>query len=317
MYSALEDECLKRIQFAKESGSQILDLSFMSLADIPETILELDSLVELDLSNNSFTRLPNIINELTSLKYLYLRNNCFTYSNGIGFDVINSLQIEFIDLSLNNLSQIPDDVFYLRYLLDVNLKGNPLIHGIPESIIEQGYETIYQFIEELYYSKTSDKLLEAKLVFVGQGEVGKTSLMKKMLEPRYEFKEGYEPTTHGINVRKWNKEVYFSDGELESILNENIDYEEDEMGNSEQYYSDSILDYETEEDYYSDIELKFLNRDIDTSDEYYNPLMDLPQSANHKNTDNTKVKYRNIKEAQFNIWDFGGQEIYYSTHQFF
>lgn len=316
----LENLCIEKIQQAKELGSHVLDLSFMGLSTIPEVILELEYLVELDLSNNLFTRLPSIINELKNLKYLRLRNNCFSYWSGIGFDIVNSLKIEYLDLSLNNLSKIPDDVFFLVDLVEIDLQGNPLMHGIPDTIIEQGLEAIHQFVEEVYLSETSDNLLEVKLIFVGQGEVGKTSLMKRILDPYLIFKEGYEPTTHGINVRKWNKDIYFSDEELVSILGEEVkakDEDEDDFYKSDESPVDIVDIFNYEEDYYEFIDIKIPESTNENNDEYYNPLFEVNYTYSDKSSNKDSIKEQNLKEAKFNIWDFGGQEIYYSTHQFF
>lgn len=308
------DTCLERIQYAKDVGLQALDLSFMGLTTLPEEITELKGLVELNLSNNSFTRLPFFINELTSLMSLHLRDNCFSYMGGIGFDIINNLQIEYIDLSLNNLSRIPEDIFYLSSLEEVELDGNPLMKGIPDLIIEQGIDAIHQFVEELYFSETTEKLLEAKLIFVGQGEVGKTSLMKKILNPHETIKVGYEPTTHGINVRRWSKEVYFSNYDLTYILKEAIEEDEEESDDDDEelvtYWERINEYYEIEEDV---PEVQFSQDE----DEYFNPLVDLFNTDTEKSNHNLVVRKQNSKTARFNIWDFGGQEIYYSTHQFF
>lgn len=312
-----ENLCIEKINHAKKLGLHSLDLSFMGLSSLPEEILELDYLIDLDLSNNLFTRLPNIINNLENLKNLHLRNNCFSYWSGIGFDIINDLKIEYIDLSLNNLTKIPDDVFYLSDLLDIDLSGNPLMHGIPETIIEQGFEAIHQFVEEIYLSETSDKLLEVKLIFVGQGEVGKTSLMKKILDPFDAFKEGIEPTTHGINVRRWNRDIYFSDEELLSILKEKLIDKED---NEDEPYEakDDITDiFVYDDETYELIDIIVSDYVDERNDEYYNPLVEDDYEDENKSQDKVIFKAQNIKEARFNIWDFGGQEIYYSTHQFF
>ncbi len=57
----------------------------------------------------------------------------------------------------------------------------------------------------------STPLLEAKIVIVGNGEVGKTTLMKKLRDPGYTFEQGTEPTTHGINIRPWQLDCPFED----------------------------------------------------------------------------------------------------------
>jgi internalin A len=57
------------------------------------------------------------------------------------------------------------------------LEGNPL-EIPPVEIVEQGNEAIRNYFNELKKEKTV-RFLESKLLIVGNGEVGKTSLMKK------------------------------------------------------------------------------------------------------------------------------------------
>jgi internalin A len=52
--------------------------------------------------------------------------------------------------------------------------------------------------------KQARHLNEAKVLFVGQGEVGKTSLIKRLLNLDF---DPIEPKTDGIDIRKWNVSV--------------------------------------------------------------------------------------------------------------
>ena len=114
-------------------------------------------------------------------------------------------------------------------------------------------------------SKYTESLFEAKLIFLGQGDVGKTSLMKKMIDPDFEVIEGKEKTTHGINIQKWNLKLP-------------VFYDDYGFYYSNRYFLDSEIDFVQDE-----------------------------ESSN----------VNAYKNAIINIWDFGGQEIYHSTHQFF
>jgi small GTP-binding protein len=87
---------------------------------------------------------------------------------------------------------------------------------------------------ELENREEVDHIFEAKLLLVGEGRVGKTSLMKSLTNPFYKLED--EQSTSGIDIQRWS----------------------------------------------------------------------IPQ-------DRTSF----VKEFFFNIWDFGGQEIYHATHQFF
>ena len=270
---------------------------------------------------------------MVSLRILYLNNNCFSYTGGIGFDFTNQLPLEYIDLSLNNLTQLPEDILDLENLQEVKLNGNPILSGIPDYIFEQGFNSIYHFIEEVRKSRKTESVLEAKLIFVGQGEVGKTSLMKKIIDTKETIVEGKEPTTHGINIRKWNQIIFFSDSELLRFFGEGLydhydeDYDEDFEGYQNQSFSQSADTYKME---YDDHSLEYSNIDYSPSDETEDDMNFIKNSNSESfpfalysndehdsSLNNTDEVVNNQKTAKFNIWDFGGQEIYYSTHQFF
>ena len=98
----------------------------------------------------------------------------------------------------------------------------------PIEIVQQGKEAIENYFTEL--KKGTVNLYETKLLLVGYGLVGKTTLMKRLVYDEYNENE---LSTEGIEIKRW------------------------------------------------------------------------------------KLKTDNNSEFKINIWDFGGQEIYHSTHQFF
>ncbi|GAB3890085.1 COR domain-containing protein [Spirosoma agri] len=269
------NEAILKIKVALINRNNFLDLSSLNLTNLPDELGELTFLTNLDLSFNNFNRLPPIINSLFNLQRLNLSFNSFSYTNGIGFDFPNYLQIRELDLSNNLIDKIPQDLFNLEQLEDVILTNNPVLDNIPSYIIEKGIEYIDSYYEGIHFSETTDVIFEAKLIFVGQGEVGKTSLMKKLMNPEIEIIKGEENTTHGINIEKWFTRIPFSNEEIHHIIYNKFDYLEDD---DEEIYLQEL------------VESNFV---YDEDEEIY------------------------YKEAKLNIWDFGGQDIYYSTHEFF
>ena len=89
-------------------------------------------------------------------------------------------------------------------------------------------EEIFNYLHQLYNGEVRP-LNEAKLLLVGQGSVGKTSLIKRLIDNQF---NPHQPQTDGLSVRDWSVHV-------------------------------------------------------------------------------------NSKDVRLNVWDFGGQEIYHATHQFF
>jgi small GTP-binding protein len=168
----------------------------------------------LDLSFNQLSALPPEIGQLKALKSL--------------------------DISINNIKTLQPEIsqFKMNFLIDksswssfdpgFHLNGNPL-EIPPIEIVKQGREAVIAYFEEIEKEETT-RLFEAKLLIVGQGEVGKTYLMNRLVKNRINPKT---ISTEGIDINQW------------------------------------------------------------------------------------KIKTKQTDNFQVNFWDFGGQEIYHATHQFF
>jgi len=83
----------------------------------------------------------------------------------------------------------------LKNLINLQLNGNPLQQPPPE-IVKQGTEAVLAYLREL--KKEEVRKWVSKLLIVGEGGVGKTSLLRAL--SNQEFIEGLE-TTHGIEIK--------------------------------------------------------------------------------------------------------------------
>lgn len=278
------EEACSRIDKALETRETSLSLKGLELREIPESIGQLVDLEELYLHHNKLTELPDCIGNLSKLRCLHLDDNKFTnISECIGQLVnldelyleenqLNSLpssleqlaklrllrasqnqlrhfplcltkctNLLMLDLAHNQLEELPESLRDLDNLKVILLHGNRKL-GIPrEKLGQQRWCTIVskkvipklapQVLNYYFstYKLTKRPLNEAKLILVGRGGAGKTSLRRRLISN--EFNES-EDQTPGIQVEPWL----------------------------------SLLDKE---------------------------------------------------EVKLNVWDFGGQEIMYATHQFF
>jgi internalin A len=211
------------------SGLQSLDLSANQLTTLPEVIVQLSELQSLNLWNNQLTTMPEVIGQLTSLQELNLGyNQLMTVPEAIG--QLTSLQelylhynqlmtvpeaiaklthLKTLSLKGNQLTTLPEFLTALPNLEKLDLRGNPL--GIPAEIL--GAENHVGLPEAQpilnYYFTTRDPdqtqiLYEAKLLLVGEGGAGKTSLANKLLDPDYQLKPETEDTsTQGIDILDW------------------------------------------------------------------------------------------------------------------
>lgn len=179
-----DPEVLARIERAANDSATTLNLSGMGLTDVPEAITRLTSLQELDLSNNPLTSVPEAIGGLTSLQAL--------------------------DLSNNQLTSVPEAITLLAGLRVINLRGNDLI-AIPEEFLEESRsdaQTILRYYTD-WLTKPKRRLSEAKVLLVGEGKVGKTSLVNRMIDNEF---HSDEKQTDGILIRQWH--APFEGGDL-------------------------------------------------------------------------------------------------------
>ncbi|HYI09594.1 MAG TPA: COR domain-containing protein [Thermoanaerobaculia bacterium] len=198
------------------------------LRSLPHWISRLAGLETLDVFSNELTCIPDWISALTQLVVLDVSTNqLVTLPKTIG----QLARLEKLDASANQIATIPGIIGRLAQLKEITLAYNPLTPAL-ESAYNQGTDAVKAYLRSL---DNAEPLFEAKLVLVGEGNVGKTTLLKALSGKEAPRKD--EPTTHGISI---------------------------------------------------DIQSMHLA---------------------HPEKSQTNI--------QFNTWDFGGQEVYRATHQFF
>ena len=212
----------------------MLILNHNQLSDI-SVLKYLPNLTRLILNNNQLSDI-SVLKYLPNLTMLILNHNQLS-----DISVLKNLpNIPTINLEYNKLEIIPEWLLNLNMAIQwkndftgnrrIILEGNP-IKEPPIEIIKQGNDAIRAYFEQL--KKGTDYIYEAKLILVGEGGAGKTSLANKIINADYQLvQENESQSTQGIDILR-----------------------------------------------------------------YSFPYKD--------------------KTFKVNIWDFGGQEIYHQTHQFF
>ncbi|HEY0321628.1 MAG TPA: COR domain-containing protein [Pyrinomonadaceae bacterium] len=180
-----------------------LNLAGNRITDVPDTITRLMKLTHLDLSHNKLTAIPQPLFKLSSLEALLLENNPIRDLTSQVLELVNLKKLEINDTAIDNP---------------------------PPEIRVKGIEAIKDYFRQLE-AQGENYLYEAKLLIIGEGGAGKTTLSKKITNPHYSLQE--EDSTKGIEVTRWT------------------------------------------------------------------------------------FPMENGQQFRVNIWDFGGQEIYHATHQFF
>jgi internalin A len=157
-------------------------------------------------------------NDCDKLQAVYLQRNQLTH-----FEIkVNLPALELLDLSFNeNLTElkIGTDLPKLSYLylhqcnlkdlsalsgyftkegFDFNIEENKKLQAPPPEIVEQGKDAVVNYFIERE-KEGVDFLYEAKLLIIGEGRVGKTSLQKKLLNTEAPLPHEKD-TTHGIDI---------------------------------------------------------------------------------------------------------------------
>lgn len=258
-----------KIAEALQSRATELDLRSMKLTELPESIGQLTQLTKLDLSHNQLTTLPPSLGQLTQLKSLDLWTNrlkvfpdlirnlkilegliinqneiesipswlgelsklkSLYIGGGVGGNPITHVpdciwQLHHLDqlglgmcnlesvpdrfaelsrlrvlyLSENRLTDLPPSLARLEHLTTLELKDNPLNPAL-QSAYKQGLDAVKAYLRSL--ETNAEPFYEAKLVLVGEGNVGKTTLLKALKGPKTEDggPRKDEPTTHGVEI---------------------------------------------------------------------------------------------------------------------
>ncbi|MCI5158738.1 MAG: GTP-binding protein, partial [Candidatus Electrothrix sp. AUS1_2] len=192
-----DEELLRVIEEAKASGATRLDLSNKGLTSLPSELFQLTSLTELNLRGNNLINLPAQICQLISLTKLVIR---FNKLSSLPIEISQLKSLVWLNLSGNNLTILPSEIFQLPKLKVLYLDGNPLTSP-PIEIAEQGIKVTRQYLASLQQEERP--LNQVKLLLIGEGAAGKTSLVKQLLNEDF---DPDEDTTHGINIRNWKVE---------------------------------------------------------------------------------------------------------------
>jgi small GTP-binding protein len=206
-----------------------LDLSGNPLLDLPLEVTKLSSLRRLYLWEIQLRNLPPEFTKLTNLKILDLNRNQLT---SLPPDITKLSELKALRLQGNQLAALPPEITSLTNLTELNLLNNRLPIP-PETLANtKDVKAIFAAIAAL---ETGQRLNEAKMLVVGDGKVGKSSVVERLI---YGTFNPQKQTTLGVEI------------------------------NDEMKVVQSVVKGEGE-------------------------------------------------PVKLNIWDFGGQEIQHSTHQFF
>ena len=179
---------------------RLLEAGGNPFSEFPLMICQLTNLEKLYLYESELTTLPSDIGRLIRLRQLSLYLSKLTK---LPPEIGQLTSLTSLDLSLNQLTALPPEIGQLTNLTSLDLRGNSL--PIPPEILEKTDEPttiINYYLQHLVGERKS--LNEAKMLLVGQGSVGKTSLVRRLVEGRFDPQES---KTQGIDIRQWQVAV--------------------------------------------------------------------------------------------------------------
>jgi len=191
-------------EIAELSQLQLLNLGDNRLTQLPKTFSKLTNLQKLYLFNNLFSEFPQTVLMLTNLQILVLYENSLSK---IPIEISMLTNLQLLNLDDNHLTYLPKEITTLH--LDIYLENYNIEKGItlsnnpleipPLEIVRQGKPAINEYFKSLDGERLP--LNEVKVLLIGDGGAGKTSLAKRLLGKKFNYNE---TQTHGINIEDWN-----------------------------------------------------------------------------------------------------------------
>ncbi|WP_427158351.1 leucine-rich repeat domain-containing protein [Aliinostoc sp. HNIBRCY26] len=268
-------------EFGKLVNLQTLDLSRNQLSSLPPEIRQLVNLRYLDLSRNQLSSLPPEFGKLVNLQTLHLYNNQLS---SLPPEIRQLVNLRYLDLRSNQLSSLTPEIRQLVNLRYLDLRSNQLSSLPPE---------IVQLVNLRYLDLSSNQLSSLP------PEIRQLKNLEKL-----DLRRNPVPIPPEI---LGSKNIFEDPGDVNKILN---------------FYFQVQDPAETEPLY----EAKFLI--VGEGGAGKTSLAKKIQDENYQlqpdeeSTEGIEVirwhfTQPNGQDFRVNIWDFGGQEIYHQTHQFF
>lgn len=196
------------IEITRLKNLKEIHIHSTGITKIPEAITKIKKLENLCLGGNKIKTIPISIKSLNKIRRINLSNNKLSK---FPIEVIPLLELKELRLSRNRITTLPKETLNLAKDIHIDLQSNKI--PVPkEALIGLSIDVVQYIID---FQEASDKkpLKEAKLIFIGSGNVGKTSLINRITKGYYNENEN---KTEGIEITDWKLQV------KESSLNVHI-----------------------------------------------------------------------------------------------
>jgi internalin A len=206
-----------RIESAKRKNLTTLDISDLNLIRVPDEIKQINRLQNLYLNNNKIKHIPEFVFDLPYLEILDVRNNSIQH---LSPSIKNASKLERIFISGNKLSTVPSSISSLESMEIIDLRDNPLsilpdtmgyldnscivrlnvyAGNLPPELTRQYLLGMNNFFAYLRSQGDAEPSYEAKLVFIGDGLVGKSTCLQRLLTSNFVSCE----STHAVKIHQY------------------------------------------------------------------------------------------------------------------
>lgn len=295
-----------------------LGLGFNQLKTIPETIMRMASLTGVYLSHNQLTHVPESIKQLENLRVLFLSYNSIeTFPEPI----TRLPRLTVLVYDDNHLTRVPDSITRLTNLEMLSLADNRLTE-IPESITQMTNltELLFENNELTTVPESIELLTNLKRLHLDGNQmttvpepITRLANLRYLSLDRNRLTEVPELITRLTNLT----ELILSDNPLTTppshIAEKGIEAIRDYFKQGKEEGFDRLFEAKLLIVGEPGAGKTTLLRKIK------NRKYRLRQDDSTKGIQTTTWQFKTKKKRDFraNVWDFGGQEIYHSTHQFF
>ncbi len=186
-----------------------LNLHNNQLTALPPELFQLTALTRLDLESNQLTALPPELGQLTALTELWLAGNRLTT---LPPELGRLTALTRLFLNNTKLTALPLELFQLTALTHLFLHDNPGL-DLPPEVLGPTFVGVWgpqkakpaapRGILDHYFARVQQgerALNEVRLVLVGRGSAGKTSLVRRLVHDRFDPEEKETP---GIALSDW------------------------------------------------------------------------------------------------------------------
>ncbi len=323
---------MKEIEIGKKTKK--IDLSKKGLKSIPNEIFEITDLETLILEGNQIKSISDSISKLSKLKVLDVSNNKI---NKISDKLYSLVGLEKLNLSNNKLLRISPNIVKLEKLKSLTLFNNNLNIPPPEITDKENCKgSVF-----LYFEKFKEEQFNRhKLIWEIKWNLNETTktlwvddfkakafkdTFKNIKDPDSiwldDIKiEDYEFQLKDVSSTQKKLDEYFKlienlDAKQKSIIGEDLLFKINNskgLTKTHKLFESKLIFVGEERAGKTSLIKSLTNGDFTLN---INELSTQGIDITHWDVPKKEVKADN--GFRLNIWDFGGQEIYHSTHQFF